>query len=84
VSSSFVLTGQSAQGKAELVKAGVKEGFCNRSGGELWDQAHRDHQGSVWVIGEYWYTNLKEAVDFLDDAVAVNGMFFFFFLMPMA
>jgi len=29
------------------------------------------------VLGEYWYTNLKEAVDFLDDAVAVNGMFFF-------
>ena len=27
------------------------------------------------VLGEYWYTNLKEAVDFLDDAVAVNGMF---------
>ena len=36
------------------------------------------------VLGEYWYTNLKEAVDFLDDAVAVNGMFFFLSLMPMA
>ena len=30
------------------------------------------------VLGEYWYTNLKEAVDFLDDAVAVNGIFFSF------
>ena len=32
------------------------------------------------VLGEYWYTNSKEAVDFLDDAVAVNGMFFLCFL----
>jgi hypothetical protein len=31
------------------------------------------------VLGEYWYTNLKGAVDFLDDAVAVNGMFFMYF-----
>ena len=27
------------------------------------------------VLGEYWYTNLKEAVDFLDDGIAVTGVF---------
>jgi len=65
----------------------VKEAFATEVVENSGSKPTEDIKDPAGVLGEYWYTNLKEAVNFLDDAVAVNSMFFFVFpfsLMPMA
>jgi len=69
--------------QAELVRGGVKEGFAIEMVENSGTKPDEIIRNPADVLGEYWYTNMKEAVDFLDDYIAVDGVFSFLPFMPM-
>jgi hypothetical protein len=68
----------------ELVKAGVKEDFAIEVVEKSGNNPDEIINNPARVLEEYWYANSEEAIDFLDNAVAVNGVFFVFFYFPLS